>query len=103
MSKPEVKPGQMFRFTIYPDNAEPYELCAATRDVVAWEKSIRYERTVADLETTAMADLYGIAFAAATRQKLYDGKRADFEKTHDLNVEDDTEPDPTQPVASATE
>jgi hypothetical protein len=93
----------MFRFTIYPDGGESYELCAATRDVCSWEKSIRYERTVADLEGTAMADLYGIAFHAAVRQGKYSGKRAEFDRTHDLNVEDDTEPDPTRQEATATE
>ncbi len=87
----------MFTFTIRPDEGEAFKVVATSRDIVVWEKTAG-GRTFSDLARASMSDFYGIAFIAARRQGLFEGPRKDFDATVDLEVEEDEEPDPTQPV-----
>lgn len=100
--KNDNDPRCMFHLKLYPDNGEAFEVKAGARDVAVWERVNKFERVVSDLDGLAIADLYGIAHAAMTRQGLFKGKLAELLATHDLVLVDEDELDPTQPGASAT-
>lgn len=90
----------MFKFKVTPDEGEPFEVTATTRDIAKWEKTTR-GASLHQLENEyRMTDLYAVAFYAAVRHGLYDGSLKDFESGADLEVLDDEEPDPTQSAAS---
>ncbi len=86
----------MFTFSVRPDDGEEFRVTATSRDIVVWEKTAQ-GRTFADLAKAAMSDFYGSAYIAARRQGLFEGTRKDFDASVDLDVEEDDEPDPTQP------
>lgn len=92
-----------YRFTLRPDDGEPVEVVATTRDIVVWEKTGK-GRSFSNLARDAhMADLYELAWQAAKRQGLVDCNLGEFERTTDLDLEAadgaDEEPDPTPPAA----
>lgn len=91
----------MFRLKVTPDEGDPYELTATTRDIAKWER-INRGASLAGLQSNMHAsDLYEIAFHSATRQGLYEGTMVAFRDGADLDVLDDEdgEPDPTKTAA----
>lgn len=91
-----------YRFTVLPDGGDPYEVVAATRDIVVWER-VGKDRSFSNLARTAhMADLYELCWHAAKRQGLIDCTLGEFERSADLDLlpadEQDEEPDPTPPA-----
>lgn len=96
----------MITLTITPDNGEPYQVTATSRDVFAWEKTTKGNKSFVDLiNEPTMVDLYRVAHLACWRQGLFTGNQADFEATCEVtggvDDEEDEEPDPTQSAASA--
>ncbi len=79
-----------------PDGGAEFEVRATSRDIVTWEKTSQ-GRTFADLGRPAMSDFYGISYLAAKRQGLFEGNRKEWDTSVDIDVEEDQEPDPTQP------
>lgn len=94
----------MITVTVKPDNAEPYEVVADSRDVYVWEKTSRNGITIDRLlESLSMVELYRLAHIAARRQQLYLGDLDSFVETCAIDfVEEDQQeqPDPTEPGAS---
>lgn len=91
----------MFTFKISPDDGEPYEVVATTRDIARWERTTK-GASLRQLQTEMRAtDLYVIAHNAAVRHGQYDGPLKEFQDTCDITVLDDEEeePDPTLPAA----
>jgi hypothetical protein len=89
----------MFDFKITPDDGEPYEVTATTRDIAQWEKT-KKGASLRQLETEYRAtDLYAIAYYAAVRQGLFAGKLQEFQGGADLELKGDDDEDPTQPAA----
>jgi len=90
----------MFTFKINPDDGDPYEVVATTRDISKWER-VTKGATLRQLEQDYRAtDLYAVAYQAAVRQGLFTGSLKEFEDGADLTLADDQEePDPTRPAA----
>jgi hypothetical protein len=89
----------MFDFTITPDDGDPYEVTATTRDIARWEKTTK-GASLRQLETEYRAtDLYAIAYYAAVRQGLFDGKLQEFQDGADLELTGEEDEDPTRPAA----
>lgn len=89
----------MFEFTVHPDGGEPFKVTAEWRDVVAWEKTTRGQKSFRDLADRLFAeDLNKLAYIACRRQGLFTGTQAEFDKTVNLEFEFEEEPDPTQPA-----
>lgn len=85
----------MISFEVKPDHGDKYVLTAGSRDILMWERTTK-GRTFSSLaEGVAMVDIYRIAFLAAKRQELWDGKEVDFEATHEIEVLPGEAPDPT--------
>lgn len=97
----------MITLTITPDNGEPYKVTATSRDVFAWEKTTKGNKSFVDLlNEPTLVDLYRVAHLACWRQGLFTGNQAEFEATCEVtagfeDAEEDEEPDPTQSAASA--
>lgn len=91
----------MMTFKVTPDDGEPYEVTARSRDVFVWEKTTK--GTMGQLAQGApMVDLYHLAYLAAKRTGLFDGSLADFSATVDLDFDGlDDEPDPTHAAPGA--
>lgn len=89
----------MFRFTIRPDDGDPWEVEATTRDVARWERTDK-TASLHRLENEYRAtDLYSIAYYAALRQGLFEGKLSDFQSSCDIEMTGEDEADPTRPAA----
>jgi hypothetical protein len=92
----------MFDFTISPDEGDPYQVTATTRDIAKWEKTTK-GASLRQLETEYRAtDLYAIAYHAAIRTGMFAGTLKEFQDGADLRMLDDGEDedeDPTQPAA----
>ncbi len=87
---------------VKPDAEVEHRVESDTRDVAVWERVNKFGRTLADLAPgrVAMADHYGVAWAAARRHGLEVGKLAEFEAAWTVEIlKDEVEPDPTQPEA----
>lgn len=98
----------MITLTITPDNGEPYKVTATSRDVFAWEKTTKGNKSFVDLlNEPTLTDLYRVAHLACWRQGLFTGNQAEFEATCEVTAgfeeEEDEEPDPTGSAASADE
>lgn len=87
----------MFLFKLTPDGGDEFEVVAGTRDVLFWERTAKGRTLQGFTNDLKMADLYEMAYIAAKRQHKWDGTRADFEATMELDFEEekDTDPDPT--------
>jgi len=84
-------------FQVRPDDGEPYELVADSRDVLGWEKQSKGRKTfMALMETLNLVDLYQVAHIAAKRLGKFAGELAEFERTCALEFNTEEEPDPTQ-------
>jgi hypothetical protein len=88
----------VFTFTLTPDDGEPFQVKATSRDVLVWERTTKGASLSSLLENRRMADLYRIAHAAGRRTGMVTVEAAEFERTHDLEMVDDDEPDPTPPA-----
>ncbi len=87
----------IWTFEVFPDDGEPYEVDASSRDVMAWEKSSR--KTLKYLyEHMPITEMNRVAYLAAKRQGLFDGTEADFFEACDIQISKDDEdaPDPTR-------
>jgi hypothetical protein len=91
----------MFVFTVAPDGGEPFEVTAAIRDCVAWERA-HPGRSAMDLEkSVTITDAFELAYFASKRQSLFDGSLDDFELTCDVTETQLAAPqNPTQPDRS---
>jgi hypothetical protein len=91
----------MLRLKIMPDDGEPFEVTATTRDIAKWEKTTRGATFAGFQADQKITDLYRIAYHSVVRQGLYTGTLTDFEDSTDLDVLDDeeSEPDPTPSAA----
>lgn len=90
----------MIDFRIKPDNGEPFDVTADSRDVAAWERGGK-SRSLQQLgDETRMTDLYQVAHLAATRTQQFNGPIGQFESTCvlDFTFTEDAE-DPTTPEA----
>jgi hypothetical protein len=96
----------MFTFTVEPDNGDPYEVTAKSRDLVRWEK-LGGGRSLGKFEHNAsMAWITEIAHVASVRQGLYSGSRDSFLTEVDVALHQQKKPapdgegesDPTQPA-----
>ena len=96
----------MIRFKVKPEDGDPYEIEATSRDVFTWERTNRTGKVFADLaDRQSMVDMYHVAYVTARRLGLFTGTQADFESTCDLdemegNAENKTA-DPTQPARTS--
>lgn len=98
----------MITLQVTPDDAEPYEVTATSRDVLMWEKTTKGNRSFVDLvQSPNLVDLYKVAHLASHRQGLFTGPYADFEASCEVtgvpDAEEDEEPDPTRPAASTAD
>ncbi|MGL5911658.1 MAG: hypothetical protein ACRCZP_16780 [Phycicoccus sp.] len=81
-------------FWVTPDEGDPYEVVAGSRDVLIWERLGR-GRKLAELgDNPTMSGLYSLAHVAARRQQLHAGSLAEFEATCDIDVQQQESPDP---------
>lgn len=88
----------MISFKVVPDDAEPYEVTAGSRDIAHWEKTTKGAALIQLKEGLRITDLYKIAWIAARRKSLFAGELAEFEKTCEIEYEEEPEPDPTPPA-----
>lgn len=89
----------MFIFKLTPDHGDSFEIRAGTRDILVWEKVAKNRSLSALMEDLRVADLYEIAYVSAKRQGRWDGNRADFESTFDMDFEEEKgASDPTNAV-----
>lgn len=87
----------MFTFTVVPDNGEPFQATATSRDVVIWEKLGKGRSMSRVAQEPTMGDLYSLAHVAARRLQLFTGTLEEFEHSVDIDFEgEDEAPDPTQ-------
>jgi hypothetical protein len=91
----------MIDFTIRPDDGEPYELKAGTRDVYVWEKADPKNRSVSKLlgDVSVMA-MYQLAHVAAYRQQMFNGTLDEFVGSNELDFTTAEAADPTPPAPS---
>lgn len=92
----------MFHFKITPDDGDPYEVVATTRDVAKWERTTKGAALIQLEQEYRATDLYAVAYWAAVRQGLYEGTLSDFTNGADLALLDDDkgpEADPTRSAA----
>lgn len=95
----------MFTFKVVPETGSPFIVKAGTRDVLAWEKTTKGNKSYAQLLAEPnLVDYYRICHIAAWRQQLFTGTLKEFEDSHDIDLatgedrdEQDPEPDPTRP------
>jgi hypothetical protein len=90
----------MFTFKVTPDDGDPFDVPAGTRDVLMWEKNGR-DRSISGLMSNLKAtDMYAIAHIAARRQQLFTGTLAEFEETCEISTDSmfevEEQPDPTR-------
>lgn len=90
----------MFTFTITPDAGETYEIRATSRDLYTWEHGGRNRNLQTLQAELSMTSLYQLAFIAGRRLGLIEATVTlpDWVQSHDLDFEQDDEPDPTQPA-----
>jgi len=70
---------------VSPDDGDPYEVTAKTRDLLTWEKA-QDGRSAQKFETgnATLADLYEVAWVASKRQGLFTGSQKKFEESVDV-------------------
>lgn len=88
----------MWKFVVRPDDGEKFEVVATSRDVKKWEQTNRGSSYAGLMRDLRLTELYKIAHLASHRQGLFTGTLKDFEDNCDLSVQEEDEPDPTQPA-----
>lgn len=88
----------MIDFKVVPDAGEPYAITATARDVLRWEKTSRGKTFQGLMDNLSMVDLYALAWHASIRQGQLarDVSLKDFEDTHEVEFEGETDLDPTR-------
>jgi len=81
----------MITMTVQPDDGDPFEVKAGTRDIYVWEKTNRGKTFAELMKNMAIVDLYEIAHIAARRQGLYQGTLRDLVETCEIETELDEE------------
>lgn len=78
----------MFRFQVWPDGGEPYEVDSTMRDVIRWERATKTKATgLRHLQDNLYTvDLVKIAYFAAVRHGHFTGTAAEFEDGCDWTV-----------------
>lgn len=81
-------PRAMFRFRVWPDGGDPYEVDSTMRDVIRWERTTKTKATGLKhlQETLYTADLVKICYLASVRHGLFTGTAAEFEDQCDWTV-----------------
>ncbi|MEQ4301592.1 hypothetical protein ABNF97_09395 [Plantactinospora sp. B6F1] len=97
----------MFTFEVTPDNGDPYQVTAGSRDVLHWERTTKGKSVgaLSEAENFHMADMFKLAWIASRRLSLFAGDLKEFEAAHEVDLVDDEEEeglDPTPPAASTT-
>jgi len=91
----------MFEFKVTPDDGDPFEVSADSRDVLVWERTNHGKRVMATLlDNMSITDMYQVAHIAARRQGLYPDDLKTFEQTCVLGFDASEPPDPTPPDQS---
>ncbi|GAB3812088.1 hypothetical protein [Kribbella italica] len=86
----------MLTLKVTPDDGEPWNVKAHTRDVLVWEKASKGKSFTDLLVSPNLTDLYKVAHIAAKRQQLFSGTLQEFETQTDIEmIGEDEEPDPT--------
>ncbi len=96
-----------FYWTAYPDDGEPFEITASSRDILRWEKG-KPGRSITQLigGGVRISEAYALAHVAAKRAGTFTGSLSEFEDAVDLDgrePEDEDQDDaadeegPTQP------
>ena len=88
----------MFDFTVTPDDGDPFEVTAGSRDTLVWERTTRGASLAQLSEGLKIADMYRIAHIASRRLGLFSGDLKSFEETCEIESRDTPEVDPTQPA-----
>lgn len=79
----------MFKFTVHPDDGEPYEAVATSRDVAKWERGGKGRSLGNFADNPSMRDMYDLAFLTVDRLGLFDGDITQFRDGVDLEFEQD--------------
>lgn len=79
----------MFTFTIRPDDGEPYELTADSRDISMWERTTHKASMGSLVEDMKMSELEKIACFAARRSGKFDGEMDRFRAECAIEFHDD--------------
>lgn len=90
-----MKTAALFRFKVWPDAGEPFELEAGSRDVQLWEKTNHGKTWDGLMANLNMTDLYALAHIAARRRQLFTDDLKAFTETCELEFIPGEEPDPT--------
>lgn len=89
----------MFDFKVVPDDGDPYDLTADSRDVYMWERTTKGKNLVSLRDSLAMGDLYRLAHLAASRTGKFAGTFDEFVADCAIDLQDEEEePDPTHPA-----
>jgi hypothetical protein len=93
----------MITLKVTPDEGTAYLVTATSRDVLTWEKTTTGKKSFMHLMSEPnLIDFYKLAHLASWRQGLFSGTFQEFEAQCEVAFEEeDEEPDPTQPAASA--
>jgi hypothetical protein len=90
----------VIKFRVTPDGEDPYEIEAMARDVLMWERTTGgVMSTLANQQS--MADMYGLAYFASRRLKLFVGTAREFEGTCDIEPLADDEGEDVNPTRPA--
>lgn len=94
----------MITFDVEPEDGEPFEVKADSRDVVVWEKTSRTgEKYIELISEMRMAALYRLCHIAAKRLGLTDCRLDEFEKTYILHFAHEEAVPPTPGEVSKDE
>lgn len=88
----------MINFKVMPDDGEPFEITANSRDIYVWERTHRGKTLGSVIENQPIADLYEIAHQAMRNQRGYAGTLQEFIDTHLIDKSLEPQADPTQPT-----
>jgi len=87
----------MITLKVMPDDGDPYEITATTRDIATWERGNKGASMAGLVSDMRAADLYKVGYLAAKRTGRFEGTEREFTESCDLDVIDDQdEADPTQ-------
>lgn len=83
----------MFTFTVTPDQGEPFEVKAGSRDIVRWEGKSRNNSVGSLSDNLRMTDLTDLCWYACERQGLTELDRPTFALNVDIAFKQDADED----------